>query len=132
MDEAPIPNVSIVLVTSSSGSLNTSFRSRYQIEISRSPSPTTVNPITDPAENATFSPLFRLFWQAAAVLAFARVAICIPTNPESPEKNPPVTNANGTYGVRKPVTAITRRITNMIAKNPIRILYWRLKYAIAP
>ena len=27
---------------------------------------------------------------------------------------------------------VKRRITNIITKNPIRILYWRLRYAIAP
>ena len=132
MDEAPIPNVSIVLVISSIGSLNTSLRSRYQIEISSSPSPTTVKPITEPAENATFRPLFRLFWHAAAVLAFALVAICIPTNPDRPEKKPPVTKAKGTNHVSRPRAAITNRITNITAKNPIRILYWRRRYAIAP
>ena len=97
------------------------------MEISRSPSPTTVKPMTDPAENATFSPLFRLFWQAAAVRAFAFVAICMPTNPERPEKNPPVTNAKGTNHVRSPRSAMTKRMTNMTTKKLTRILYWRLK-----
>ena len=70
------------------------------MEISRSPSPTTVNPMTDPAEKATFSPLFSPCWQAAAVRALALVAICIPTKPERPEKNPPVIKAKGTNQVR--------------------------------
>ena len=52
--------------------------------------------MTEPAENATLSPLFRPERQAFAVRAFAAVAIFMPTKPESPEKNPPVTNANGT------------------------------------
>ena len=102
------------------------------MEMSRRPRPTTVNPITEPAEKATFSPLFRPFWQAAAVLALALVAICIPTKPERPEKNPPVRKANGTNQVRKPNAAIIKRMTNIPAKNAIRILYWRLKYAMAP
>ena len=100
--------------------------------MSRSPRPTTVNPITEPAEKATLSPLFRLFWQAAAVRALALVAICIPTNPDRPEKNPPVTKAKGTNQVSMSKAAMAARITNITAKNPIRILYCRLRYAIAP
>ena len=58
------------------------------MEMSRSPSPTTVKPMTEPAEKATLRPRFRLLWQAAAVRALALVAICMPTNPDRPEKNP--------------------------------------------
>ena len=97
------------------------------MEISRRPSPTTVKPMTEPAENATFSPLFRLVWQAAAVRALALVAICMPTKPERPEKNPPVTKAKGTNHVRSPRAAMTKRMTNMTAKKHTSILYWRLR-----
>ena len=83
-------------IRSASGSeRNTVFRIKYQMVKSRSPSPTTVNPITDPAENATFSPLFRLWEAPSAVLQFAIVAVRIPINPDKPEKKPPVKNANG-------------------------------------
>ena len=102
IEEAPMPKVSIALVISSAPSLNTTLKSKYQTDISKRPSPTTVNPITEPAENATLRPLLRLVLQAFAVLLFALVAIFIPTNPESPEKNPPVTKAKGTNHVKKP------------------------------
>ena len=52
--------------------------------------------MTEPAEKATLRPLFSPVRQAFAVRAFAAVAIFMPTKPESPEKKPPVMNANGT------------------------------------
>ena len=72
------------------------FRKKYQIDKSKSPSPTTTNPITAPAEKATFKPLLRPSFAAKAVRAFARVAVFMPINPDRAEKNPPVKNANGT------------------------------------
>ena len=96
MEEAPIPKVSIAEVMESGSRLNTNLRRMNQMEMSRRPRPTTVKPITVPAENATLSPLLRPSRQAFAVLAFAFVAILIPMNPESPEKKPPVRKAKGT------------------------------------
>ena len=74
----------------------------YHIEISRSPSPTTTSPITAPDLKATLSPPFNDFLDAFAVLADAYVAVFIPINPASPEKNPPVRNANGTHSFWTP------------------------------
>ena len=68
----------------------------YQSDMSRSPRPTTVSPITAPDLKAIVSPEFRERMAAFAVLAEAYVAVFIPTKPASPEKNPPVRNANGT------------------------------------
>ena len=77
-------------------SLNTNFNSVNQIEMSSSPRPTTVKPITEPAEKATLRPLFNPVRQAFAVRAFAAVAIFMPIKPDRPEKKPPVTKAKGT------------------------------------
>ena len=96
MDDAPMPNVSIAPVMSAGSNLKINFNRKNQIEISRSPSPTTVKPITLPAENATRRPRLSPSRQAFAVRALAAVAIFMPIKPESPEKNPPVKNANGT------------------------------------
>ena len=132
IDEAPIPNVSIAAIISSTPSLNPNFKIINQTLMSRSPRPTTVSPITEPEENAIFNPLLRLSRAPFAVLVFAYVAIFIPTNPDNPEKNPPVRNANGTNGVKNPVNANIKSITNITAKKTPTVLYWRFKYAIAP
>ena len=100
--------------------------------MSKRPKPTTVRPITVPLENATFRPLFKLFWAPLAVLELAYVAIFIPINPESPEKNPPDTNANGTNHVRRPNAAITQIIISITIKKIPTVLYCLFKYAIAP
>ena len=121
--DAPIPNVSIVVV------IYTSFwapvastkvsRMIYQREMSSRPSPTTVSPITAPERKASFSPELSDLCVAFAVLAEAYVAVFIPTKPARPEKNPPVRNANGTQGFWIPKTASTAntiaRITNTMA-----------------
>ena len=80
------------------GSLTNAFRTTYQMEMSRRPSPTTVRPITAPERKASFNPEFNDLVTALAVLAEAYVAVFIPTKPASPEKNPPVRNAKGTQG----------------------------------
>jgi hypothetical protein len=72
----------------------------YQVARSNSPSPTTVNPITAPEENASLNPLFKLVRQALAVRALERVAMVIPQYPASAENIPPVKNAKGTNSVR--------------------------------
>ena len=68
-------------------------------------------------------PLFRPVWHAFAVLALALVAIDMPTYPDSPEKNPPTTNATGTNQVSIPKAAMIDKITNMAIKNMISTLY---------
>ena len=112
--------------------MNTNFKSVNQIAISRSPRPTTVKPITEPAENATRRPLLRPSRQAFAVLALESVAIFIPTKPERAEKTPPVTNANGTNHVSNFKNAIMQRITNIPTKKTETTEYCLLRYAFAP
>ena len=100
--------------------------------MSRSPSPTTVNPITEPAENATRSPLLRLSCAAQAVRSLALVAMLIPIYPERPEKKPPVMNANGTNHVSLCAAAMPQSTQNMKMKKMITVRYWRFRKAAAP
>ena len=51
---------------------------------------------------------------------------------ERAEKNPPVINANGTYGVRSLQNDIMPSTTNITAKNTATITYCLLRYALAP
>ena len=53
---------------------------------SRRPSPTTVKPMTEPAEKAILRPRLRLSEAPWAVRALAPVAVRIPTKPERAEK----------------------------------------------
>ena len=100
---------------------------------SRRPRPTTMKPMTEPAENATRRPRLRPSLAALAVRALAAVAIFIPIKPERPEKKPPVIKAKGTNGVIKSVEKPrTRRIRNIAAKKIPTIIYCRFKYALAP
>ena len=91
--------------------------------MSSRPSPTTVKPMTVPAEKATFRPEFRLVWQALAVRALEAVAIFMPTKPDRPEKKPPVTKAKGTNQVSSFSAAMTHRITNINPKKTMTTLY---------
>ena len=100
--------------------------------MSSRPRPTTVKPMTLPAENATRRPLFRPSRQALAVRQLALVAIRIPTKPLSPEKNPPVRNANGTNQVSNLQAAIMHKTTIIQAKNTPTTVYCRFRYALAP
>ena len=118
-----MPKVSMAAVMSLRGRWNTYLSSRYQPEISSRPRPTTVKPMTVPAEKATFKPEFRLSRQALAVRELEAVAIFMPTKPLRPEKKPPEMKAKGTNHVRKWSAAIRHRITNMQAKNTRTTLY---------
>ena len=94
--------------------------------ISSMPSPTTVKPITEPEENATRRPLFRLSEAACAVRALELVAIFMPTRPASIDQMPPVTNANGVNleSILPPeAKAITSRTTNTMAKTLRTVVY---------
>ena len=71
------------------------------MERSRSPSPTTTIPMIVPEENATRRPAFSESCAPRAVRALALVAMIIPMNPASAEKNPPVMNAKGTKGDKR-------------------------------
>ena len=129
---APIPNVSIAVITSFMLSLNTNFKRINHTLISKSPKPTTVSPITEPDANAIFKPLLSPSRTPFAVRVLAYVAIFIPTYPDNPEKNPPVKNANGTNGLKNLFAASTVKMKNIIEKNIPTVLYCRLRYAIAP
>ena len=96
----------------------------YHREMSRSPRPTTVSPITAPERNATLSPELRERIAAFAVLAEAYVAVFIPTNPASPEKKPPVRNAKGThvFWTPKPYARIAKKTARM-TKTIVTTLY---------
>ena len=96
---------------------------KYHTVRSKSPRPTTVNPMTDPAENATLRPLFRLSEAPWAVRQLAMVAVLMPMNPDSPEKNPPVRKAKGVKKLKKPQIAIPIRMTKTAAKNIPTPLY---------
>ena len=68
-------------------------RKKYQKDRSINPRPTTVKPMTDPAEKATFKPRFRLWEAPCAVRQLAIVAVRMPMKPDRPEKKPPVIKA---------------------------------------
>ncbi len=94
--------------------------------ISSMPRPTTVKPITEPEENATRRPLFRLSEAACAVRALEFVAIFMPTRPASIDQMPPVTNANGVNleSILPPeAKAITSSTTNTTAKTLRTVVY---------
>ena len=132
MELAPMPKVSMALVIFAASSLKAKRRSKNQTEMSRRPRPTTVKPMTLPAEKATRRPLFRPSRQALAVRQLALVAIRIPTKPLRPEKKPPVRNANGTNQVSNLQAAIMHKTTIIQAKNTPTTVYCRLRYALAP
>ena len=127
MELAPIPKVSMALVMSEASSLNTKRSSMNHTEISSRPRPTTVKPMTEPAENATRRPLFRPSRQALAVRQLALVAMRMPTKPERPEKNPPVRNAKGTNHVSSLQAAMMHSTTSMQAKKMPTTVYWRFR-----
>ena len=119
MELAPMPKVSMALVMSAASSLNTKRRSINHTLISSRPRPTTVKPITEPAEKATR--------QALAVRQLALVAIRIPTKPLRPEKKPPVRNAKGTNQVSNFKAAIMHKTTIIQAKNTPTTVYCRFR-----
>ena len=127
-----MPKVIIAAVISSSEELKMSFITAYQSEISSSPSPTTVKPMTLPAEKAMRSPRLSPSCAAAAVRQFACVAMVMPIKPERPEKKPPVTKAKGTNHVTKPAAAMPQSTTNIHAKKIATVRYCRLRNADAP
>ena len=127
MELAPIPKVSMALVMSAASSLNTKRSSMNHTEMSSRPRPTTVKPMTEPAENATRRPLFRPSRQALAVRQLALVAMRMPTKPERPEKNPPVRNAKGTNHVSSLQAAMMHSTTSMQAKKMPTTVYWRFR-----
>ena len=113
----------IAAVISSSEEWKMSFITAYQREISRSPRPTTVKPMTLPAEKAMRRPRLSPSCAAAAVRQLARVAMVMPMKPERPEKKPPVTKAKGTNHVTNPAAAMPQSTTNMHAKKTATVRY---------
>ena len=91
-----------------------------------------MSPITAPLENATFNAPFKLVLAALAVRALERVATAIPINPQSPEKNPPLKNANGTNIIRYPLVYRKNKMQNTTAKNAPTTEYCLLIYAYEP
>ena len=86
-----------MMLPSSTGSVTPKPKRRMKnhMVISSIPRATTVKPMTEPEENATRSPRFRLSEAAWAVRALELVAIFIPMRPASMENTPPVTKAKG-------------------------------------
>ena len=122
-----MPKVSMALVISAASRWNTKRSRANQTEISNRPRPTTVKPMTLPAEKATRRPRFSPSWQALAVRQLEAVAIFMPTKPLKPEKKPPVKKANGTNQVSSLQAAITHSTTIIQAKNTPTTVYWRFK-----
>ena len=122
-----MPKVSMALVMSAASSLNTKRSSMNHTLMSSRPRPTTVKPMTLPAEKATRRPRFRPSRQALAVRQLALVAMRMPTKPDRPEKKPPVRNAKGTNHVSRPQAAMTHSTTIMQAKKMPTTVYCRRK-----
>ena len=90
-----MPNITMVWAIWGASYPAMYFRMWNQMDTSSRPSPTTVKPMTDPAEKATFSPRFKLSDAAWAVRALAEVATFMPTKPAKAEYTPPVRKAKG-------------------------------------
>ncbi len=105
----------------------TQFKIKNQKLKSQRLSPTTTNPMTPPAPNATLSALLRLVRAALVVLAEEFVAWVIPIKPEIAEKKPPLMNMNGTKIGSILFNARTRRMTKTAAKIIVTTLYCRLR-----
>ena len=125
MELAPMPKVSMALVMSAASSLNTKRSRANQTEMSNRPKPTTVKPMTEPAEKATRRPLFSPSRQALAVRQLDLVAMRMPTKPLRPEKKPPVRNAKGTNHVSRWQAAMMHSTTIMQAKKIPTTVYCR-------
>ena len=133
MELAPMPKVSMALVMSAASSLNTKRRSINHTLISSRPRPTTVKPMTEPAEKATRRPRFRPSRQALAVRQLALVAMRIPTKPDRPEKKPPVRKAIGTHSFCTPNPyAMMENKTTRARNTEATTLYCCFRYDIAP
>ena len=115
----------MALVMSAASSLNTKRSRANQTEMSNRPSPTTVKPMTEPAEKATRRPLFSPSRQALAVRQLDLVAMRMPTKPLRPEKKPPVRNAKGTNQVSSLQAAMMTSTTIMQAKKMPTTVYCR-------
>ena len=83
--EAPMPNMTMVLAMMVESQPKPYFRMRNQTDTSRIPRPTTVKPMTEPEEMATRRPRLRLSLAALAVRALEDVAILMPMKPARQE-----------------------------------------------
>ena len=89
--------------------------------------------MTAPERNATRSPWSSEFFAAFAALFEAYVAVFMPKKPASPEKKPPVMNANGTqpFWTFRPYAKNAKKKNSRTNTSPT-ILYCCFKYASAP
>ena len=127
---APMPKQSIVTVISARDiePSNRKYRAPNHRQMSSSPRPTTVRPITAPLRKATCRPSLREFMAPCVVRELAQVAVFIPNQPANPLKNPPVRNANGTSGCWAPSTNDTNiNTTQATAKKMPTTLYCRFR-----
>ena len=125
-----MPFMTMTLASSSAPMWPMYFRPKNHSVMSSRPRPTTVKPMTEPEENATFRPRLRLSCAALAVRALAFVAIFMPMRPASIDQMPPVRNANGV--IRESISpleanAMISRITKTMAKTLATVVYWRLR-----
>ena len=99
----------------------------------RTPSPTTLKPITDPPLNATFRAVVRLVRAALVVRVLALVATFIPRKPASPDVTAPTMNEReiNTLESALPLLANPRRIATTATKIA-STRYSAFKNAIAP
>ncbi len=121
---APIPKHGSIMAISSNETLVNLRNTKNHKEMSKSPIPTTISPITAPLLNATWSPWFRDFLAPSAVLELALVAVFIPRKPASPDRKPLVKNAKGTtFDWECSPKEIKRRTRNAPIKNIPTTLY---------
>ena len=99
----------------------------------KTPSPTTLIPITDPPVKATFNAEAKLVLAAFVVRLFALVATFIPRNPAKPEVTAPTTNESEIKALESalPEFANPRRTATATTKIA-RTRYSAFKKAMAP
>ena len=130
---APMPKQSIVTVISRNGMSTIQYRTPNHRQMSKSPSPTTVSPITAPLRKATCKPWLSETFAPCAVRELARVAVFIPNQPAKPEKIPPDQNAIGTHpDPASNTNAMNAKKIDATTKNRNTTLYCRFRYARAP
>ena len=128
-----MPNITMVWAIWAAPKPAMYLRIWNQMDTSSRPRPTTVKPMTAPEEKATLRPRFRLSWAALAVRALAEVAIFMPTKPARPDQMPPVRKAKGINQLSSMSShAKINKITKTIIKIFATVVYWRLRYALAP
>jgi len=95
----------------------------YQMAMLSSPKPTTVRPITAPLRNATRRAPSSECRAWLAARAEERVAVFMPSQPQSPLKKPPARKANGMNGFCTPRNARTTKTPQRTANTIATVLY---------